>query len=74
MELNRVLGCRLSPVTLKSHSTRESFLKFLDVKLSPQKNLSWIPILLATCNISKNRLVHRCCPSGYCEKYYVPST
>ena len=42
-----------------------------EVKLSALKNLWWIPILVATCNICKNRLVHWCCLSGYCEKYHA---
>ena len=29
--------------------------------------------MVATCNICKNKVVHRCCLSGYCEKY-VPGT
>ena len=58
----------------KNDSTRDNSLKFLEVKLSPLKNLWWIPILVATCNICKNRLVHRRCLSGYCEKYHVQST
>ena len=49
-------------------------MKFLEVKLSPQKSLWWIPILVVTCNISKNRLPHGHYPSGYCEKYHVQLT
>ena len=65
-----------SPVCLmlKSHSTRINFFKFLELKLSPQKSLRCIPILVATCNICKNRLAHRRYLSGYYEKYHVQST
>ena len=74
MEFSRVLGCRLSSsLILKNESTREIFLKFLEVKLSPQKILWLNPISVATCNICKNRLVHRRCPSGFCKKYHVQS-
>ena len=59
---------------LKNDSTRDNSLNFLEVKLSSLKNLWWIPILVPTCNICKNRLVHRLCLSGYCEKYLVQST
>ena len=58
---------------LKNDSTSDNSLKFLEVKLSPLKNLWWYPILVATCNICKKRLVHRRYQSGYCEKY-VQST
>ena len=58
----------------KNDSTRDNSLKFLEVKLSPLKSMWWIPILVATCNICKNRVIHRCCLSGYCEKYHVQST
>ena len=34
-------------IILKSDSTRDNFLKFLEVKLSPQKSMWWIPILVA---------------------------
>ena len=70
-EFSRVLGCRLnSCVILKSG---DNLLKFLELKLSPQKSLWWIPVLVATFNICKNRLSLRSCPSGYCEKYHVQS-
>ena len=39
------------------------------LEIIPSKNLWWIPILVATCNICKNRLVYRRCLSGYFEKY-----
>ena len=32
--------------------------------LSLRKSVWWTPILIATSNISNNRLIHRCCPSG----------
>ena len=68
-QFSRVVVCRLySCLILQSDSTSDNFLKF-----SPQKSLCWIPILIAICNICKNRLVHRHCSSGYCEKY-VQST
>ena len=54
----------------KNYSSRDNFLKFLEVKLSPLKNLWWITFLVATCNICKNRLVDRRCLSGYCEIYH----
>ena len=58
-EFSTVLGGRLLfRVILKSESTRDNFSKFLYVKLSPQKSLWWISILVATSNIFKNRLVH----------------
>ena len=44
-------------------------LKLLEVKLSPLKNLWWVPILVATSNICKNSLAYRHYLSGYCEKY-----
>ena len=70
MEFSRVLDCTpWSCFILKNDSTRDNSLKFLEVKLSPLKNLWWIPILVATCNICKNRLVYRRCLSGYFEKY-----
>ena len=53
---------------LKSKSTRDSFLKFLEMKLPSKKRLWWIPILAATYSISKSRIVQRRCPSAYCEK------
>ena len=69
MEFSRVLDYTpWSCFILKNDSTRDNSLKF------PLKNLWWIPILIATCNICKNRLIHRRCPSGYCEMYYVQST
>ena len=75
MEFSRVLNCKLySCLMLKRHSTRINFLKFLEFKLSPQKSLRRIPFLVATCNICKNRLVHRRYPSGYYEKYHFQST
>ena len=69
MGLSRVLGC--SHFILKSNSTRYNYLTFLVVKLSPQKILWWILILVANCNICKDRLVQRRFPSGYCEKCHV---
>ena len=67
-----VVVCRLySCLTLKSDSTSDNFLKFLEVRLSPPKSLWWIPILVAICNICKNRFVHRRCSSGYCKRYHV---
>ena len=47
---------------------------FLRMKLSPPKSLWWIPILVATGNIFKNRFVHRRCSSGSCEKCLVQSS
>ena len=44
---------------MKNDSTRDNSLTFFEAKLSSLKYLWWIPILLATCNIGKNRLVHR---------------
>ena len=74
-ELSRVLGCRLqSCLVLKSDSTRDNFLKLLEVELSPQKSLGWIPILVATSNIYKKRLARRRCLSGYYEKYHIKTT
>ena len=62
---SNILGCKLySPVfESKSDSTRGNSLKSLQIKLSQQKSLRWIPILVANYNISKNRLVHRRCCS-----------
>ena len=66
----RVLHYRLeSCVLIRNDPTRSNFLVPLELRLSPQKCLCWIPILAATYNISKDRLVHERCPSGYCEKY-----
>ena len=74
-EFSRVLGFRLySCLILKSDCTRDNFLKLFKVKLTPPKSLRWIGILLVTCNIYKNRLAHRRCPSDYCEKYHAQST
>ena len=50
---------RITPNTDNS-SARDNFLKFLDMKQSPQKSLWCIPILAVTYNISNNRFVHRC--------------
>ena len=44
------------------------------MNLSLQKNPPWIPELVATCNISKNRLVPRRCRSGHCEKRHIQNT
>ena len=52
---------------------QNNLIKSSVMKLSQLKNLWWIPILVATCSICKNRLVYRRCLSGYCEKY-VQST
>ena len=74
-EFSRVLDC--TPqfcFVLKSNSNKDNTLKFLEVGFSPLKSLWWSPILVATSNICENRLVHRRCPSGYCEKYRVQST
>ena len=54
--------------SLKSNSTRNSFLTFLEMKLSSKKRLWMIPIVVATYNISKSRMVQRRCPSAYCGK------
>ena len=43
--------------SLKSNSTRDRFLIFLGMKLSSKKRLWRIPILVATYNISKSRIV-----------------
>ena len=75
MKFSRVLDCTsYSCFILKIDSTRDNSLKYLEVKLSPLKNLWWIPILVATCNICKLWLVHIRCLSGYCEKCHVQST
>ena len=68
MEFSRVLDCTpQSCFVLKNNSNRDNTLKFLEVEFSPLKVLWWSPILVATSNICENRLVHRRCPSGYCE-------
>ena len=59
---------------LKNDSTRDSFLTFLEMKLSSKKRLWMIPILVATYNISKSRMVQRRCPSAYCGKCQVRNT
>ena len=68
---SNILGCKLySPVfEPKSDSTRGNSLKSLQNKLSQQRSLQWIAILVANYNISKNRLVHRRYCSDYCKKY-----
>ena len=48
---------------------QNNLIKSSVMKLSQLKNLWWIPILVATYSICKNRLVYRRCLSGYCEKY-----
>ena len=49
MKFGRVLDCTpYSCFISKNDSTRDNSLKFLEVKLSPLKNLWWIPILVAT--------------------------
>ena len=52
-EFSRVLGCILQPcVLIKNDSTSENFVKFLKIKLSPQKSLQpttflWIDLSTA---------------------------
>ena len=62
---SNILGCKLySPMfQSKSDTTRGNSMKCLQRKLSPQKSLQWIPILVGNYNISKNRLVNRHCCS-----------
>ena len=75
LAFGRVLDCTpQSRLILKNDSTRDNFSKFSDMNSSPLKNLWSIPILVATGNICKNRLIHIRCPSGYFEKHYVQST
>ena len=73
MKFRGLLVCRLySPVMLlkiNPPETPQKFLKdFRDKVISP-KSLRWIPILVATYNISRDKLVQRRFPSGYCEFY-----
>ena len=51
----------------------DNLLKILELRLCPQ-SLQWIPILVASNNISKNRLVHRRYPSVHFDKYQVRNT
>ena len=44
---------------LESDSTRDNFLKTLEMRLFSQKCQKWIPILAVTSNISKNRLIYK---------------
>ena len=45
----------------------EQFLEVLGNEIIPAKSLWWILVLVTNYNISKNRLVHICCLSDYCE-------
>ena len=61
IEFSKVLGCILqSFIMLESDSTRDNYLK---AKVSSQKSMRWIPVLVVTCDICKNRLIVK----GYCE-------
>ena len=65
VDYSPVLNCDY----IKSDSIRNNFLKFF-VDLFPQKSVWWIPVLVATSNISKCIFVHRPYSSGYCEKIF----
>ena len=59
---------------IKKRLRQGQFLEMFEGAILPTESLRWIPILVATCNIFKNRTDHGCCPSGCCEKYNVQST
>ena len=64
LKFDSVLGTFFPAFWLKSDFTREKLLKFLETRLCP-KRLQWIPILVTSNNIFKNRLVDRRYPSVY---------
>ena len=71
-EFSRVLGSRLRPcVLIKKWLHQRQFLEVLGDEIILAKSLWWILVLATNLNISKNKLVHTCCLSGYCEKYNV---
>ena len=72
-EFGSVLRPFLPVFLLKIDFNRDNLLKFLEMRLCP-KSLQWIPILVASNNISKNRLVHRRYPSVHFDKYQVRNT
>ena len=73
MKFRGLLVCRLySPVFLlkiNPPETPQKFLKNFGDKVVSPKSPRWIPILVATYNISKDKLVQGRFPSGYCEFY-----
>ena len=67
-EFGSVLRTFLPVFWLKIDFKRDNLLKFLEIRLR-SKSLQWIPILVATNKISKNRLVHRCYPLVHFDKW-----
>ena len=57
-----------SCVLIKKWIQERQFFEVLGNEIIPAKCLWWILVLVTNCNISKDRLVHICCLSGYCEK------
>ena len=71
MGFSRVLDC--TPIVLfyiKKWLHQGQFLEIFRGEIIPTKISVMDYFLVATCNICKNRLVHRHCLSGYCEIYH----
>ena len=54
---------------IKKWFHQRQFVEIFGDTIIPIKSLQWIPILVASNNISKKRLVHRRYPSVHCDKY-----
>ena len=69
MEFSSVLAVDYGPVFYqKVAPPKGQFLEFVGGEIiHTKKGLWWIPVLVVTCNICKNKLIHRRCPSDYCE-------
>ena len=77
MHFSRVLGCGLqSYVLIKKLFYQRQFLQIFGDKTIPAKRLQQIPILVAICNISKTRFVHKRPPirKGSMFKYIFSSS
>ena len=72
-EFGSVLRPFLPVFWFKTDLNRENLSKFLEMRLCP-KCLQWTPILVASNNISKNRLDHRRYPSVHFDRYWVWKT
>ena len=84
-EFSIVPGCRQqSYIILKSVSTRDNFFEIFGSEIIPTKSWRWnyshqkvYDVFLywqqSGIFVSQNRLAHRGCPSGCCEKYHVQS-
>ena len=70
-QFSSVLGCRLSFVLIKKQLHQRYFLEIFEDGIIATKKYLMIRFLVVTYDTSKNRLVDKRCPSGYCEKYYV---